>query len=147
MFLWALLRNLPIKKTYGHCELVYEDPETGELLSTGAIAEGVRTTDFIHVATAKKVIDLKEFEITLTYSQYRKFHEYLRKTNGKKYEFESFFWHFVKILTGKWFGSKSSKETVCFEYVLTGLKELGYDVNVFMNPYEVIDWLKNNSNE
>jgi hypothetical protein len=69
----------------------------------------------------------------------------LDKAENTPYEFENFWWHLVKIITGKWVGSKTTKQTYCYEHGIRFLNATGkYTINPFLNPYEFKVWADKN---
>lgn len=139
MWLWCVFRALKPKKTFNHCEVRY-----GELTS-GAIAEGVKTRPWAYYVHGIKKMQWENYCLELTEEQLRKGLAYLETAEGSPYEFENFWWHLVKIITGKWKGSKTTRQTYCYEHGIRFLNATGkYDLDPFMNPYEFNVWADTN---
>lgn len=136
MFLWALLRNKKQVKCYNHCEVRYCG------MTSGAVAKGVRMKPWEDYKEEHlgKYFKYKNYWIDVTPEQFEQVYAYLKAAEGTPYEFENFYWHFIKIITGKWKGSKTTRQTYCYEHGLRVLKILGYEVDVFWNPYEFREW-------
>jgi len=148
MWLWTVSRGLPRIKTYGHAEIVFE--KDGILMSNGATATegGVNTRTwkkYLQIYHNYYAIDYISYQLTLTEKESNLLLEYIKKTDGIPYEFENFYWHIVKILIGKWKGSKTTKQIYCYEHMIRALRATGkYDIDIFMNPYEFKDWADSN---
>ncbi len=139
MWLWAVLRFKKIRRTYNHCEVGYDN------LSSGAIAKGVKTRDWNVVLKEHKWMEWMEYKIELTQDEWIKGYSYLVDVEDTKYEFENFWWHLVKIITGKWKGSTKAKELYCYEHGIRFLNATGkYKLNNYMNPYEFKLWCDRN---
>jgi len=75
----------------------------------------------------------------------RHLERFLDSMVGRGYEFLNFFWHAVKIFTGKWYGPKDMIRFSCVELVNALLIEAGYsEVSLHWNPYETQLWLMKN---
>lgn len=131
MWLWCVGRGLKPEKTYNHTEIGYDG------LTSGAIAEGVKTRNWSKYWSKFKNAERIHYEIPLTKIQWEKGKKYLDKAEDTPYEFENFWWHLVKIITGKWKGSKTSRKTYCYEHSIRFLNATGkFKLNAFLNPYE-----------
>jgi len=148
MWLWTVSRGLPRMKTYGHLEIVFE--MNGILMSSGATAtEGganIRTwADYIQIYHFNHTIDYISYPLLLTKNESDLLIQYLEKAEGEPYEFENFFWHLIKILTGKWEGSTTTRQIYCYEHGIRALLATGkYDLDIFMNPYQFREWADEN---
>lgn len=140
MWLWAKLRGLPVIKCHNHCQVRF-----GEFTS-GAIAKGVKTMFWLDYVESHdgKYFEWIDYWIDTTPEQWTAIKAYLKEAENTPYEFENFWYHLVKIITGKWKGSKTTRQTYCYEHGLRVLKLMGYDVDIFMNPYEFRVWADKN---
>jgi hypothetical protein len=141
MWLWAVLRGLKTRKCYNHVEIRFGDE------TSGAISEGVKTRlwiDYLRKFNGKyfKYLD---YNLELSDEEYEKGLNYLKNAEETPYEFENFWWHLVKIIFGKWYGSKTSRKTYCYEHAIRFLNSTGkYNIDPFLNPYEFKDWADKN---
>lgn len=139
MWLWAILRNKPTKKTYGHCEVRYND------CTIGATREDVKPMPWEKYKQLHPEADFLCYPFELNKDQEVLFYKYIESAKDMTYEYMSFWFQFLKIITGRWYGSKSDKQVNCIEFGARPLRDiLNYDVDIFMNPYELHDWLENN---
>lgn len=130
MWLWRVTRGLPKQTCYNHAELGYDD------MTSGAISEGVKTRKWRKYIDSFKRVEYIRYKVLISDERWDEVKSYLDKAEGTPYEFENFYWHLIKIITGKWKGSKTTRQTYCYEHVLRVLKIAGYEVDVFWNPYE-----------
>ena len=133
MFLHAVLRFRKPKRSYNHSEVRF-----GELTS-GAIAEGVKTRSWPHYVAEHygKYFRHYDYILELTDEEWGNGYEYLKQAEGTKYEYANFLYHAIKIFTGKWMGSKTTRQSYCLEHAIRFMNATGkYNLNVFMNPYE-----------
>jgi len=133
MWLWFKLRGLPTQTCYNHVEVRFGN------MTSGAIDSGVKTRKWEDYVKSKsgKYFQYKNYQLNLTSEQLKNGINYLQNSENISYEFENFFWHLIKIITGKWLGDKTSKKTYCYEHAIRFMNSTGkYDLNVFMNPYE-----------
>lgn len=138
MWVWAKLRKLPTYKTYNHCEIRYSN------LTSGAIASGVKTRVWLdYVKEHKK--EWISYELNLTPQEIADGIKYLYKSENTPYEFENFWYHAIKIFTGKWEGSKKATELYCYEHAIRFMNATKkYNLPISMNPYEFKIWAENN---
>lgn len=81
---------------------------------------------------------IKEWNIEVSPEVEKEMVEYAESTIGRvKYELFNFWWHIVKVFTGKWYGSTNDKKQSCVEFVNRVLRIAGYDIPVDANPYEL----------
>ncbi|WP_428743163.1 hypothetical protein [Tenacibaculum sp.] len=133
MFLWAIFNGLKLKQCYNHCEVKF-----GELTS-GAIAQGIKTRKWQTYVDEHKGKYFKTHTYNFTFSdeEWRKAQEYLNRAENTPYEFENFWYHAVKIFTGKWKGSTKPTELYCYEHGIRVLNcKNNIDLNTNLNPYE-----------
>ena len=149
MYLWSLFRGLPQKKCFNHCEVRYgfsKNLKGGYTI--GAIGSGTTKRPWNEYVNSKKgkYFEHKDYVIELSDKDYHKVMEKLTELIGTPYEYQNFWWHLIKIITGKWKGSKTTKETNCYEVglIAVSMVEKYGDVNIFMNPYEAEDWANEN---
>jgi len=139
MWLWCIFRGLKPQKTFNHCEFRYMG------FTSGAISEGVKTRNWLSYWTGLKKKSKIDYSLTLSNAEWDFVEKYLNNAENTKYEFENFWWHLVKIITGKWEGDKTTKKTYCYEHVIRALNAIGrFDIDVFMNPYEFKIWADSN---
>lgn len=127
MFLWAITHGKKPKKCYNHWSVVIDDKEYE------AIGKGVVK----HIYNPEKHKDYIEWEMP------GRPVAYLELSVGKKYEYSNFLWHTFKIIFPKWIGSWTDKKLSCIELCTRVLQLEGYDVDKYMNPYELKEWLDN----
>ena len=137
MWIWCVIRGVKTAKVYNHLEIGF-----GELTS-GAMREGVRTTKWEEYRNSKRM-DVIEYPLTITPDQELKGMHYINNAEHTPYEFENFWWHLVKIVTGKWKGSKTSRQTYCYEHGGRFLQKIGYKLDIYMNPVEFKNWADKN---
>lgn len=125
MWLYAKFNMLPVRKTYNHWSVVIDDVEY-EALAKGVVK---------HKYNPETHTDYKEWVL---FGDPTKF---LEEQVGKKYEFQNFLFHTLKIIFPKWLGSWSSKKYSCIELCTRAMQDQGYKVNKYMNPYELDLWL------
>lgn len=144
MWLWAKLRGLSLKRCYNHTEIAWLDEESSKWMTSGAIGKGVKTREYLKYINSFSKAELSVYEFQLTEIQFTNMQNYLIKAENTPYEFENFYWHLVKIITGKWKGSKSTRQSYCYEHMLRAVKAsrkfekyfTDKTLDVFMNPYE-----------
>jgi hypothetical protein len=137
MFLYPLLRGKKPKVSYNHSEVRF-GPYT-----SGAISKGVKTRLWSeYVASFKgKYFKNYDYPIELSQEQWDAGYQYLKEAEGTKYEYANFLYHAIKIFTGKWAGSKTTRQSYCLEHLIRFLNATGkYDLDVFMNPYQFEVW-------
>ncbi len=139
MWLYAVLRGLkPHKISYNHCEVGYED------LTSGAIVEGVKTRkweDYID-SFKEKYFKYLEYEFDFSDVEWLRAKYYLDKIENQPYEFENFWYHTIKIFTGKWKGSTKPTQIYCYEHGIRVLNcKEGIKLDTNMNPYEFKEWV------
>lgn len=140
MWLWAVLRFKKPKKIYNHFEIGYDG-----LMSSGAVADGVENRLFADYLKEHDVEDYVEYPISLSDDKYKVALEYIRRSEGIKYEYSNFLWHTVKIFTGLWLGNKTNRKLFCYEYGIRFLNYVkSYGLDPYMNPYEFKDWADSN---
>lgn len=110
-------------------------------------------TDLIYEADFPKVVAIKRSEweskkknktaiikrvkLNLTSRQKSIILTYLQEQIGKKYELINFWWHLVKIVTNKWYGSTTDKTHYCFELIIRAINSvLTNKIDEYLNPYE-----------
>ena len=139
MLLWALIRFKKIKKSYNHTEISYNK------YSSGAVAEGVKTRLWTTYLKNHSVTEWINYYIIITPKQWNRGLLYLDAMEGVPYEVENFWWHLVKIIIGKWKGSKTAKELFCYEHSIRFLNATGeFDLDPYMNPYQFKIWADKN---
>jgi len=141
MWTWAVVRGIQVKKCYNHAEVHVAD------MVSGAIGGGVTTRPWgkYKAKFENRYLKYIDYHLDLTEYQKQKGIEYLQKVEGHKYEFENFWWHVVKIITGTWSGNKNTKELYCYEHAIRFLNATGkYNISPYMNPYEFKVWADEN---
>lgn len=146
MWLWAKFRGIPVQKCYNHTEIVWLDNATNTWMTSGAIAEGVKIRPWEPYINHFKKVEWIEYPVELTDAQYRGMMRYMLRAENTLYEFENFWWHLIKIITGKWKGSTTSRQSYCYEHTLRVLKASrkftkwfsNNTLNLYMNPYEFV---------
>lgn len=90
-----------------------------------------------------KTAIIKKIPLDLKVVESRSMFWYLMNQRGKKYELINFWWHLVKIFTGKWYGKRNDNQHYCYELVLWAYnKATGSDYDVYMNPIEFSEKFK-----
>ena len=136
MWLWAILRFKRPTRTYNHFEVGYTD-----VMSSGAVEDGIENRPFKTYLKEHPVLEVAEYEIFVTKKEYRNALKYVHESRGIKYEISNFIFHAIKIFTGLWLGSKTSKKLFCYEYGIRFLNHVkGYRLDPYMNPYEFKLW-------
>lgn len=136
MWLYAVLRFKKPTKSYNHSEIGYKSILGGNMTS-GAVAEGVRTIKWKDYLKAHSKIEFLEYKILLKPHEWLRGKEYLGRAEGTKYEYENFWHHTIKIFTGIWKGSNRATELYCYEHVIRFLNATGvYNIDTNMNPYQ-----------
>lgn len=146
MWLWAKFRGIPVQKCYNHTEIVWLDNVTNTWMTSGAIAEGIKTRPWEPYINHFKEVEWIEYPVELAAAQWHDTERYLLTAENTPYEFENFWWHLVKIITGKWKGSTTSRQSYCYEHTLRALKASrkfskwfsNNTLNLYMNPYEFV---------
>lgn len=141
MFLYAILRFLKPKRSWNHDEIRF-----GELTS-GAIAEGVKTRSWPYYVAEHhgKYFRHYDYLLELTDEEWAKGYEYLKQAEGTKYEYANFLYHAIKIFTGVWAGSRSTRQAFCLEHAIRFINATGkYKINPYISPYEFEAWADNN---
>ncbi|MFP4018898.1 MAG: hypothetical protein ACLFUH_06580 [Bacteroidales bacterium] len=141
MWLWAILRGLPTTKCYNHAEVHVFD------MVSGAIGGGVETRLWKEYKAEFEGCYFRfiNYPLRLTDDQLQNGIKYLKKVEGRKYEFENFLWHIIKIITGKWKGDRNAKQLYCYEHVIRFLNATGkYNISPYLNPYEFKVWADKN---
>ena len=146
MWLWAKFRGIPVQKCYNHTEIVWLDNVTNTWMTSGAIAEGIKTRQWEPYINHFKKVEWIEYPVELTAAQWRDTERYLLTAENTPYEFENFWWHLIKIITGKWKGSTTTRQSYCYEHTLRALKASrkfykwfnNKTLDLFMNPYEFV---------
>lgn len=86
---------------------------------------------------------IKKLPLDLSIEQNNAMWHYLNDQEGKKYELLNFWWHLVKIFTGKWYGKRNDNQHYCYELVLWALNmSTGSNYDVYMNPIEFAEKFK-----
>ena len=127
----ALVRFKKPVSTYNHALIIVEN-SVFEAVDNGVVQTGWLKHFNLHKPEKWIVYDAKltelESEIVLNY---------LYEQKGKPYELANFWWHIVKTLTGKWFGSKNDKKAYCYELVFNALNQLDrFNFDPYLNPRE-----------
>ena len=118
MFLWCILRFKKPKYTYNHCEIVYGN-NVYDFLSSGAIDEGIKTRSWLSVRKSyNNDFRFQVYELAKP-SDLENAVKYLAETENIPYEYSNFFYHAVKIFTGKWLGSTNKNKLYCYEHGLS----------------------------
>lgn len=141
MFLYAVLRLKKPKVVYNHVEVRF-----GELTS-GAIAKGVETRPWPYYVYEHKGKYFKHFdyELDLTDEEWAKGYAYLKSMEGVGYEYANFFYHAIKIFTGVWTGSRSTRQAFCLEHAIRFINATGkYKYDPFASPYQFEKWADKN---
>lgn len=152
MFLWAILRFKKPKYIYNHVEIVYRDKK-GNLMTVGAVSPTVRIMkweDYVEEHEGRffkyKAYEIFPQRFTLHSSKFRNARilalNFLMTQLGKKYEYANFFYHAVRIFTGKWYGSRTTRRQYCLELAIRTInKSPLINLPVFISPYEFQEFL------
>lgn len=151
MFLWAILRFKRPKKSYNHVEVTWQiikaNGRAFDRLTSGARSEGVKRIPWRdYVARYKgKYFKYFAYRVPLSLQEWVNGLGYLDRIEGVKYEYANFFYHTIKIFTGIWAGSKTTRQAYCLEHAIRFLNATGkYELNPYMNPYEFEEWADKN---
>lgn len=88
---------------------------------------------------------IKTVDARLTYAEEREVKRYLEEQVGKRYETINFWWHILKVFTGKWFGRRNDDRHYCYELVIHALnRSWRFSVDPYLNPYEFYERLVEN---
>lgn len=134
MFVDSLVRLQLPHVTYNHA-LVYIDGQVWE-----AVAEGVVNTSYDeHMSRFqfKKPYMQDWIQVSVDLGMKKKITEFMNKQVGKKYEFNNFFFHPLKTITGFWLGQKGNKKYYCIELCIDAVNfALKNKLNRYLNPTE-----------
>ena len=128
MWLYAVCNGYKPRKTYNHWSVIVDDVEYE------ALAEGVVR----HKYNPEKHEDYIEWTLKGDPKIY------LEAQVGKHYEYSNFLFHTLRIIWPKWFGSWNDKKFSCIELCTRTMQLQGYDVDKYMNPFELKRWLDEN---
>lgn len=120
---------------YNHA-LIY-DPSS-DCIYEADFPKVVRITKSEWLAKKKnKTANIKVVGLKLTERQQRSMLSYLTVQVGKPYETINFWWHLVKIFTGKWNGDRTDKAHYCYELVIRAVNSVCvHQMDDYLNPYE-----------
>lgn len=80
---------------------------------------------------------IKKLKIDCSLEEEKIILNYLNKQVGKKYELINFWWHLIKIFTGKWHGRKDDKKLYCYELIIYALNTITKEpLYPYLNPVE-----------
>lgn len=81
---------------------------------------------------------IKKYNLQLTQNQEFKIYVFLELQIGKPYELINFFWHMIKIFTGKWYGRHDNKRLYCYELVIYAMNVIRMrdKIDCYLNPIE-----------
>lgn len=99
-----------------HCEVGWEC--NGIRYTSGSRADGTTTMkwDDYFNKYKKRIKVIKEWKIELTNEEWFRLKCYLDDVEGVKYEYSMFLFYSLKLIFGKWFGSKNKKRLYCVEH-------------------------------
>lgn len=141
MFLYAILRLLKPKRVFNHDEIRF-----GEYTS-GAIGNGITTRkwqDYVD-SFEGKYFKHYDYQLHLTDEEWAKGYAYLRRMEGIGYEYANFFYHAIKIFTGIWAGSRSTRQAFCLEHAIRFINATEkYYCDPFSSPYKFEKWADKN---
>lgn len=90
-----------------------------------------------------KTAIIKKIPMNLSPDQNKAMYQYLWDQEGKKYELVNFWWHLLKIVTGRWYGKQNDNQHYCYELVLWAYNlATGSNYDVYMNPIEFAETFK-----
>lgn len=80
---------------------------------------------------------VKTLDLSLTTREQDEIREYLKNQVGKRYEVFNFWWHILKVFTGKWWGPRNDKRLYCYELVIYALnRSYRFSEDPYLNPYQ-----------
>lgn len=113
-------------KVYNHSEIRFF------VETLGAVDSGVELREWGSYWNSIQPAELVDYEFELNEAQTLRLQRFVASEAGKKYEYSMFFWHTVKIFTGKWYGSTSNKRFFCKEL---SIKCFNYVFEQNVDPY------------
>ena len=103
---------------------------------------GVNNWEAVSKGVSRTRRKLKKEHVIYNVELTRESIQYLKQQKGKKYEFNNFLFHALRIIFPKWLGSKTDKKHSCVELVTRVLRKSGYNVPTYSNPIELKRWCK-----
>jgi len=136
MKLHCKLRKLNVPSViYNHA--LFYDEKLGEVYEASYPHVVKISIDEWNNIEKNKTAIIKTLDLNFTCSETNSIKKYLEKQVGKPYEIINFWWHILKVFTGKWYGAKHDKRHYCYELILHALNTLHkYNEDAYLNPYE-----------
>jgi len=85
--------------------------------------------------------EVSEWDRTCSIEKENEIVAFLREQVDKHYETFNFWWHIVKVFTGKWYGPTGDSQHSCVEIINKVLMMLGEPVTMDFNPFETQEYL------
>jgi hypothetical protein len=106
-------------------------------MTSGSLKNGVismQYKDYLSTLEGYEIIMKTEF---LKPHEYQLALDYIKAVEGWRYEWEVFFWHAIKIFTGRYYGKEKLGRMACVKQVINTINATGkYNLDVNLNNYE-----------